>query len=196
MPGKELGRKQRDFENTVLHHTKSLFYTAYNLTGDIAYAEDLIQETLLKAYNSFSSFRMGTNSRAWLTRIMINTHINNYHKAKREVDWEAFEDSFSVPANEYAFNQLIYGLPETEILRDWVDDEIRSALNRLPSKYRNAVIMFDLQGHSYRELAETFNCAIGTIKSRLFRGRTILKKLLANYARRRGFLSLEAQGIN
>ncbi|MCP4633959.1 MAG: RNA polymerase subunit sigma, partial [candidate division Zixibacteria bacterium] len=128
----ELGKKQRNFEDAVLTHSKSLYITAYNLTGDKARAEDLTQETYLKAYNSFASFRLGTNSRAWLSRIMMNTYINDYHKSKREVDWEGFESSIPIPAKENSFNEISFQLNERDLLKEWVDDEIRHAINRLP----------------------------------------------------------------
>ncbi|MCP4633483.1 MAG: hypothetical protein GY855_11200, partial [candidate division Zixibacteria bacterium] len=102
--------------------------------------------------------------------------------------WEGFESSIPIPAKENSFNEISFQLNERDLLKEWVDDEIRHAINRLPEKYRKAVIMFDLQGHTYQELAETFNCAIGTIKSRLFRGRTLLKRLLTKYARQKGMI--------
>lgn len=192
----KLGRKHREFEDAVLPHAKSLFTTAYNLTRDKARAEDLIQETYLRAFNSFSSFRIGTNSRAWLARIMINTFINNYHRSKREIGWETLENSPAIPSDENSDPYDNEKFEKDRALKEFIDDEIHSALDKLPPKYRRAVIMFDLQGHTYQEISETMNCAIGTVKSRLFRGRSILKKLLSRYARRRGFITNEETAAN
>ncbi|MBD3232171.1 MAG: sigma-70 family RNA polymerase sigma factor [candidate division Zixibacteria bacterium] len=187
MSESELGRKHKDFEVAILIHSKSLYHTAIGLTRDHARAQDLTQETFLKAYKSFESFKNGTNSFAWLSRIMVNTFINNYHRSKREVDWD-FNDSIGPTIHQaHETDERAFNLSENELLRDWVDDEIRMALNKLPDKYRKAVIMFDLQGHTYQEIAETLNCAVGTVKSRLFRGRNILKKLLKKYAAQYGW---------
>lgn len=187
MPGSELGRKHRDFELAILIHSKSLYHTAIGLTRDHARAQDLTQETFLKAYKSFESFKNGTNSFAWLSRIMVNTFINNYHRSKREVDWD-FNDSIGPTIHQVQETEKrAFNLTEDDLLRDWVDDEIRTALDKLPEKYRKAVIMFDLQGHTYQEISETLNCAVGTVKSRLFRGRNMLKKLLKKYAEQYGW---------
>ncbi|MBD3168740.1 MAG: sigma-70 family RNA polymerase sigma factor [candidate division Zixibacteria bacterium] len=196
MPAIELGKRHAEFEKTILSHSKFLFYTAFNLTKDKARAEDLIQETFLKAYNSFSSFQRGTNSRAWLSRIMVNTYINNYHKLKREITLKKPQDIISMIDKDVSDRLQFEKVDETDLLQNWFDDEVKIALDRLPEKYRSAVIMFDIQGHTYQELAETFNCAIGTIKSRLFRGRKILKKLLKGYAVRKGIISIKPPQIN
>jgi len=182
-PGTEL----REFEDAVLTHLKSLYYTAYHLTRNRANAEDLTQETYLKAFCSYRTFRKGTNALAWLTRIMLNSFINDYHRSKREVNWEYDGEWHENWKDTKTFREPSFSLNEHEILGDWIDDEVKAGLDHLPIKYRSAVIMFDLQGHSYQEIAETFNCAIGTVKSRLFRGRNILKHVLRNYAKKRGW---------
>jgi RNA polymerase sigma-70 factor (ECF subfamily) len=166
-----------------------LYGAALRMTRNPADAEDLVQETFLKAYAAFGSFRAGTNLRAWLYRILTNTYINGYRKRQRQpltsptdeiTDWQIAQ------AGEHTSR----GLPsaEMEALDRLPDSTVKEALQQLPDDFRMAVYLADVEGFAYREIAEIMGTPIGTVMSRLHRGRRQLRDILTDTARERGFL--------
>jgi RNA polymerase sigma-70 factor (ECF subfamily) len=163
------------FEDAVMAHRRKLSHLAFTLTRDKFRADDLMQDTFLKAYVAFDRFKPGTSCWAWLSRIMVNTFINGYHRAKREVSLEGLSDWENIIDSR---GGEVGGLtaPRKELLTKLLRSEVRKAISRLPEKYRQAVIMYDLQGYSYRDMALIMSCSLGTVKSRLFRGRQLLRR--------------------
>ena len=163
------------FDDEALPHLDLLYRVALRLTGDPAAAEDLVQDTILKALRGWSSFRPGSNARAWLVTILRNQFINGWRKVKRapqQVDVEA------VP--EFVDQDNLD--PEGRFFADLVDDEVIAALDALPDDFRDVVVLSDLEGMPYAEVAEALDIPVGTVKSRLFRARRILQGSLRRYA--------------
>lgn len=165
-----------------------LYNFALRTTGDPDDAQDLLQETFLKAYRFWDKYEKGTNIRAWLFRIMKNSYINRYRKETREPgkvdfeDVENFYDSIRDESKETSdLQQRMFG--------DLLGDEVTSALQELPDDFRTVVILCDIEELTYEEIAEFLNCPIGTVRSRLHRGRKMLQARLHRYARKRGLLS-------
>lgn len=173
----------------------SLYSAALRMTRNPSDAEDLVQETYLKAYRGYGSFREGTNLKAWLYRILTNTFINAYRARRRhpeETELEEVEDF-------YLFRRL-GGLEaaaagrssEDEVLDSMTDDEVKHAVESLPEAFRMAVLLADVEGFSYKEIAEIMEVPIGTVMSRLHRGRRALQKALHDYGMARGLVAAES----
>lgn len=176
------------FERDALPMIDQLYGAALRMTRNPADAEDLVQETFVKAYSAFRSFREGTNLKAWLYRILTNTYINSYRKKQRQpaqyptdeiTDWQLAATA------EHTSTGLRSA--EVEALDALPDDDIKAALQSLPDEFRMAVYYADVEGFPYREIAEIMGTPIGTVMSRLHRGRKQLRGLLAGVARERGF---------
>jgi RNA polymerase sigma-70 factor (ECF subfamily) len=185
-----LEERQRRFESEALPFLDGMFGAAMRLTRNPADAEDLLQETFLRAFAAYDSFEPGTNLKAWLYRILMNTYISSYRKQKRSpqtVSSDELED-FSL------YRQIIEDggrTPEAEVLATIPDEEVKSALDELPEQFRVAVLLADVEGFSYKEIADITDTSIGTVMSRLHRGRKALQKALWEYARDRGLVSEE-----
>ncbi len=177
-----------DFDSEVMPYLDSLYNTAYRMTRSAEDAEDLVQETYFKAYKYYDKFEEGTNLKAWLFKILKNTFINNYRKKKlepRSVDFAEIEDSFERIVRRDNNDQPAD--PESEFFTGVLDD-VRKALDSLPYDYRMVVILADLEDFSYKEIADILDCPVGTVMSRLYRGRKLLEKALLKYARQHGYI--------
>ena len=178
-----------DFEAVAMPFVDSLYNTAYRMARNSEDAEDLVQETYLKAYKYYDKFQEGTNLKAWLFKILKNTFINSYRKRQQvppESDFSEIEDSFeSLVTDEVARKSKT---PEEEFLTNVLDEDIQSALEALPDDFRMVVLLADLEGFTYKEIAEILGVPVGTVMSRLYRGRRLLESAMLKYARDHGYL--------
>jgi len=177
------------FEREVLPLLPSLYSAALRMTRNPSDAEDLVQETYLRAYRGFSGFEEGTNLRAWMYRILTNTFINSYRKKQRE-PVTVQEDDLD---EWYLYDKLgesgVEPSAEAEVIRSMPDEDVQKALEALPEGFRLAVLLADVEGFSYKEIAEILGIPIGTVMSRLHRGRRALEKALWQRVRERGLVS-------
>lgn len=182
------GRTAR-FERDAMPLLDQLYSAAMRLTHNPQDAEDLVQDTFTKAYTSFHQYQDGTNLKAWMYRILTNTFINSYRKKQREPlqsDADGVEDWQLVRAEAHTSRGLRSA--ETEALDHLPDSDVKKALQELPSDFRMAVYLADVEGFAYKEIAEIMDTPIGTVMSRLNRGRSMLRTLLQDYARERGLI--------
>ena len=179
------------FEQEALKHLDALYRTALRMTRNPQDAEDLVQETYLRAYRFFDQFQPGTNLRAWLFKILTNSYINMYRKAAAEPKNTSLEETedFSLyrqMARESTNGGLGWEV-EAEVLDRFAESDIREAIENLPDAFRMTVLLADVEGFSYKEIAEITGVSKGTVMSRLFRGRRLLQKALWERARAAGF---------
>ena len=188
---------QADFADQAMEFAPQLYSTALRMTRNTADAEDLVQETYLKGYRSYHSFTEGTNLRAWLFRIMTNTFINSYRAKQRrpdETELGDFED-LDLYKNLGTLQDAAVGRSAEESLMELLpDDEVKQALEDLPDNFRLPVILADLEGFSYKEIAEMLDIPIGTVMSRLHRGRKAMQKALHEFALARGLVAAQENG--
>jgi len=180
--------KQINFKDEALIHQQALYNYALKIVTNADDAQDLLQETYYKAYKSYNQFEKGTNSKAWMFMILKNTFINNYRKLKRtpvKVDYDEVENIFeNIKTDQTHNNQL-----DMEFYNNLLSDELSVALAKLPAKMRDVFLMYDLNGFTYEEIAETVIIPIGTVRSRIYRARRFLYKELSGYAKLNGYLN-------
>ncbi len=187
-PAAEPDHLQQRFEADALPLLPGMYSAAYRLTRNAADAEDLVQETFLRAYRGFHQFQEGTNLKAWLYRILTNTFINSYRKKQREPQ--------TLPADEvedwYLYSKMseegLEPSAEATVLESLPDEDVQEALSSLPDQFRVAVLLADFEGFSYKEIAEITGVPIGTVMSRLHRGRKALERRLWEVVRERGLV--------
>ena len=181
---------KRRFQEDALPLLDSLYAGALRMTRNPADAEDLVQETMLRAYRSFNRFEPGTNLKAWLFRILTNAYINVYRKRQREPQKVSQDDveEFDLYQELKDHDPQFSATPETIVLDSLVDSDIIEAIDALPEQFRLAVILSDIEGFTYAEMAEIMDVPLGTVMSRLHRGRKALQKRLWDLAVERGIV--------
>ena len=185
--------KRAEFERQALVHADALFGAAYRLTRNARDAEDLVQDSLLRAYRFWESFEQDSNCKAWLLRIVTNTFINEYQRRKR-----SREVLDAASAEQDATDGVLMHAaatdrqsPERTLLERSVSDDVQRALDSLPDDFRTAVVLCDVQGLSYKEIADIMGTPVGTVMSRLFRGRKLLAAALRDFAISEGYVRSE-----
>lgn len=182
----QLKQRKKDFDEEAMPHMSLLRNYAYKITGNQLDADDLLQETYLRAFRFFDKFERGTNCKAWLFRIMKNLFINKYRKNQKEpgkVDYGEIENFFdNIRSDKIDSTDL-----QEKVFSNLLDDDMTNALNSLQDDFKTVVILCDLEGLSYEEIADFVQCPIGTVRSRLHRGRKMLQQKLYDYAKQRGY---------
>ncbi len=179
--------KHRVFDKEFMPHIDSMYNFAFRLTNDEDDANDLVQDTYLKAFRFINSFSQGTNAKAWLFRILKNSFINDFRKKSKEpakVDYQDVETTYN--SEEDAETNQTVDL-RVESVQDLIGDEIANALNALPVDFRTVIILCDVEGFTYEEMAKILDIPIGTVRSRLHRARMLLKEKLKSYAKSLGY---------
>jgi RNA polymerase sigma-70 factor, ECF subfamily len=167
------------FENAVLPFLQPLYHLAFRLSGNAVDSSDLVQDTVLRAYQKFSSFSEGTNCKAWLFTIMYSIFVNRYRRKRHEpvvMNPDDIDKRFAAHVST-----------ESEVRPALVGSEVEKALEQLPEVFRTPVILIDLEGFTYEEAAQVLVCPVGTVRSRLFRARKLLYLILQDYARKQGY---------
>jgi RNA polymerase sigma-70 factor (ECF subfamily) len=184
---RQVKQRRADFEALALEHFDALYNTAVRLTRNPSEAQDLVQETFLKAFRFYHRFEPGTNIKAWLFTILRNTYINVYRKAARQqqVDFDQVAPFYADTADPLVWTDRSV---VEDMLRHLVQDDVKRALEALPDDYRVVVLLADLEDFAYKEIAEIVGCPVGTVMSRLFRGRRLLRKSLAEFAKKSGYV--------
>ena len=184
---------ERDaFAEQATQYAPQLFSTALRMTRNRSDAEDLVQETYLKGWRAYGSFQEGTNLRAWLFRIMTNTYINKYNKDKRRPNETELDDVEEL----YLYRRLgsfdqskMSASAEDQMMELFTDDEVKNAIEELPETFRLPLLLSDVDGFAYKEIAEMLDIPIGTVMSRLHRGRKAMQKRLYEFAKERGLVN-------
>lgn len=184
-----------EFADLAMEHMPALYTAALRMTRNPSDAEDLVQETFLKAYRAFDRFEEGTNLKAWLYKILTNTFINNYRASKRrpeKADVDDVEDLYLYHRLDELGGANTGRSAEEELFDRITDDDVKSAIESLPEAFRIAVLLADVEGFSYKEIADITEVPIGTVMSRIHRGRRALQKALAGSAVAQGLVATEA----
>lgn len=197
--GVEREARRAEFERSALPHLHSLHNVAMKLERRRQEAEDLVQETLLRAYRFYDHYEAGTNIRAWLFKIMRNLFINRYRREQREpreIDFGGIEESLEAILERDAAAKSPGATPEEVLVGGSLDEEVERALADLPDEYRLVLLLSAMEGLSYKEIAEVLACPIGTVMSRLHRARRMMQAGLMDYARERGLVAVGGGGTS
>lgn len=179
--------KYKVFDTEFMPHIDAMYNFAFRLTNDEDDANDLLQDTFLKAFRFISSFEKGTNAKAWLFRILKNSFINDYRKKSKEpskVDYQEVETTYNSDEDAEVTNTTDLRI---EAVQDMIGDEIANALNSIPVDFRTVIILCDVEGFTYEEMAKILDIPIGTVRSRLHRARSLMKEKLKTYANSMGY---------
>jgi len=181
--------RQLEFEALIQPHLKSLYSTALRMTHNQNDSEDLVQETMYKAFRAFDQYQRNTNFRAWAFRILVNTYITAYRKAIRQPTKISYDDLEEF----YLYKKLDESLSlqensKEDFLENLFEDDVKNALENLPYQFRLVVLLCDVEGFSYNEIANIIDAPLGTVMSRLYRGRKLLQRYLWGYAKKRGYV--------
>lgn len=186
-------QKQALFSDLINPHMASLYNTALRMTHNQGDAEDLVQDTMFKAFRALDQFQENTNFRAWVFRILVNTFITAYRKAVKQPPKISFDDMEEFFLYKRLDEKIeLQETSKEDFLDNFFDDDIKNALESLPYQFRLVVLLSDVEGFSYNEIADLVDAPIGTVMSRLFRGRKLLQKHLWNYAKIRGYVRDDA----
>jgi RNA polymerase sigma factor (sigma-70 family) len=177
------------FEQELLPHADALYNFAYHLTYSDADADDLVQETFMKAYRSIDSYHQGTNAKAWMFKILKNAFINEYRRKSKLPDTINYEDYLAVEDTDDEGPSGALVDIRDDVFAGMMGDEVSGALNALPDDFRTVILLCDMEGFSYEEIAKILDIPIGTVRSRLHRARNMLKEKLKDYAAKMGFKS-------
>jgi len=189
VPEADPSLKRAQFGALAEERKRDLFNAALRMTRDREEAEDLTQEALAKAYAAFHQFRPGTNFKAWIYRVLVNTYINHYRRRRRAPQLRSWEELAVDGDADYAREDPSrLNSPEEAVLARVPDGEVQPALEALPEEFRVAVLLSDVDEFSYKEIAEILGIPLGTVRSRIFRGRRLLRQRLATYARAHGVI--------
>lgn len=182
--------KQKDFAKLVEPHLSSLYSTALRMTHNKNDAEDLVQDTLFKAFRALDQYQKNTNFRAWIFRILVNTFITAYRKTIKQpqkISYDDMEEFFLYKRLDESVS--LQETSKDDFLENLFDDDVKEALDNLPYQFRLVVLLCDVEGFSYNEIASIIDAPSGTVMSRLFRGRKLLQRYLWNYAKTRGYIT-------
>ena len=182
--------KQKEFAKLVEPHLSSLFSTALRMTHNKNDAEDLVQDTLFKAFRALNQYQKDTNFRAWIFRILVNTFITAYRKAIKQpqkISYDDMEEFFLYKRLDESVS--LQETTKEDFLENLFEDDVKEALDNLPYQFRLVVLLCDVEGFSYKEIANIIDAPSGTVMSRLFRGRKLLQRYLWNYAKTRGYIT-------
>ena len=189
-------KSRSEFEATALPHLDALFGAAFRLTRNARDAEDLVQDAMLRAYRFWDSFERDSNCKAWLFKILTNTFINGYQKNKRnrEILTAAVAEQEALDGVLVHQNAEAQRDPERLLLDRTMSEDVHRALATVPPDFRTAVVLCDVEGFSYKEIADIMECPVGTVMSRLHRGRRLLRQALTSFAREQGIVKGEGDG--
>ena len=185
----EQSKAYRIFDNEFMPHIDALKTFAYHLCYDDAYANDLVQETYLKAFRFIDKYDEGTNAKAWLFKILKNAYINDYRKKSKRPTQVDYEEIVTYHSGEDSNLPSYLDLRE-EIFENMMGDEVTIAINALPIDFRTVLLLCDIEGFTYEEISKIVDVPIGTVRSRLFRARNLLKSKLKNYAENKGYVDV------
>lgn len=183
-------KKYEDFDREVVPHMDALYNYALKMTRSPDDANDLVQETYLKAFRFFDKFEQGTNSKAWMFRILKNSYINDYRKIKKQPNKVDYEDVQNFYENIKSTDVRAQHVEEDSFSK-LLDDDLTGAVTNLPEDFRTVIILSDIEGFTYEEIADFIDCPVGTVRSRLHRARKMLYTKLYDYADEKGYIKAE-----
>ena len=195
MPTKNLSKKDATFENELLPHVNALTTFAFHLTYNEEDARDLVQDTFMKAYKSIESYAEGTNAKAWMFKILKNAYINEYRKKSKRPTEVDFEDFLAYLEKDDLTNAGAQNF-RMDMYQNLIGDEVTIAINSLPVDFKTVILLCDIEGFTYEEISKITDIPIGTVRSRLHRGRRMLREKLRKYAAKLGYKDFKSHEDN